>query len=74
MIIGNSAINHSDGQEVLNVCAQIAKKYNISNNNFNGFNVLQQDISKVGGIDIGFYNKIFDNDIGGLLDQLEYSN
>jgi len=59
MIIGNSAINHSDGQEVLNVCAQIAKKYNISNNNFNGFNVLQQDISRVGGIDIGFYNNDF---------------
>ena len=59
MIIGNSAINYSDGKEVLNVCAQIAKKYNISNNNFNGFNVLQQDISKVGGIDIGFYNNDF---------------
>ena len=59
MIIGNSAINFRDGKEVLNVCSEIAKKYNISTNNFNGFNVLQQDISKAGAIDIGFYNNDF---------------
>ena len=59
IIIGNSAINYRDGKEVLNVCSEIAKKYNISNNNFNGFNILQQDISKVGAIDIGFYNNDF---------------
>ena len=59
IIIGNSAINYCDGKEVLNVCSEIAKKYNISNNNFNGFNILQQDISKVGAIDIGFYNQDF---------------
>ena len=59
IIIGNSAINYSDGKEVLNVCSEIAKKYNVSNNNFNGFNILQQDISKVGAIDIGFYNQDF---------------
>ena len=59
IIIGNSAINYRDGKEVLNVCSEIAKKYNVSNNNFNGFNILQQDISKVGAIDIGFYNQDF---------------
>ena len=59
IIIGNSAINYRDGKEVLNVCSEIAKKYNISNNNFNGFNILQQDISKVGAVEIGFYNHDF---------------
>ncbi len=59
IIIGNSAINYRDGKEVLNVCSNIAKKYNVTNNNFNGFNILQQDISKVGAIDIGFYNQDF---------------
>ena len=59
IIIGNSAINYRDGKEVLNVCSEIAKKYNVSNNNFNGFNILQQDISKVGAVDIGFYNHDF---------------
>ena len=59
IIIGNSAINYCDGKEVLNVCSEIAKKYNVANNNFNGFNILQQDISKVGAVDIGFYNHNF---------------
>ena len=59
IIIGNSAINYRDGKEVLNVCSEIAKKYNVANNNFNGFNILQQDISKVGAVDIGFYNHDF---------------
>ena len=59
IIIGNSAINYRDGKEVLNACSEIAKKYNVANNNFNGFNILQQDISKVGAIDIGFYNQDF---------------
>ena len=59
IIIGNSAINYRDGKEVLNVCSEIAKKYNVANNNFNGFNILQQDISKVGAVDIGFYNNDF---------------
>ena len=59
IIIGNSAINYRDGEEVLNACSEIAKKYNVANNNFNGFNILQQDISKVGAVDIGFYNHDF---------------
>ena len=62
MIIGNSAINYSDGKDILNICSEIAKKYNIANNNFNGFNILQQDISKVGAIDIGFYHNNFQHD------------
>ena len=37
IIIGNSAINYHDGKEVLNICSEIAKKYNVSNNNFQWF-------------------------------------
>ena len=32
----------------------------MSNENFNGLNILQQDISRVGALDIGFYNNKFD--------------
>tara|TARA_Y100000590_G_scaffold116786_1_gene133296 strand:+ start:527 stop:2569 length:2043 start_codon:yes stop_codon:yes gene_type:complete len=59
IIIGNSAINYDLGSGVLKICSEIAKKFNISNNLFNGLNILQQDISRVGAIDIGFYNNIF---------------
>ena len=59
IIIGNSAINEDDGEEVLGTCAHIAKKYNIINKNFNGFNILQQDISKVVALELGFFNNNF---------------
>ena len=60
IIIGNSAINHEEGENVLNLCSKIANKYEISNKNFNGLNILQQNISRVGALDIGFYNNKFD--------------
>ena len=62
LILGNSAISCQDGEDVLDLCAEIAKKYKISNYNWNGFNVLQQDISKVGALDIKFYNEKFSID------------
>ena len=60
IIIGASAINYEEGEEVLKVCSEISNKYNMSNENFNGLNILQQDISRVGALDIGFYNNKFD--------------
>ena len=61
LIIGNSAINNQDGEDVLDLCAKISKKYGIFTDNWNGFNILQQDISKVGALDIKFYNDEFTN-------------
>ena len=69
IIIGTSAINFSDGKDILKVCAEIAKKYQITNHNFNGLNILQQDISRVGALDIGFYNNFFDLDYKNSLKQ-----
>ena len=62
IIIGNSAINNQEGEEIIKLCSEISKKYNVVNDNFNGFNILQQDISKVGALDIGFYNNLFSGD------------
>ncbi len=59
LIAGNSAINFEDGEDVLDLCAQIAKQFKITKDNWNGFNVLQQDISRVGALDIKFYNNEF---------------
>ena len=61
IIIGNSAINFNNGKDILNICSAIEKKFN-NNNKFNGLNILQQDISKVGAIDLGFYNNNFSNE------------
>ena len=59
IIIGNSAINGEDGEDVLDLCAQISKQFISVESNWNGFNILQQDISRVGALDINFYNNEF---------------
>ena len=61
IIIGTSALNYEEGGDVLKICSKISCKYKISNKNFNGLNILQQNISRVGALDIGFYNNKFDN-------------
>ena len=62
MLIGSSAINYNDGIEILKICAEICNKFNIVNESQNGFNILNQNISRVGALDIGFYSKNFDRD------------
>ncbi len=60
IIIGISAINYSEGKNVLNLSAEIAKKLINKTESFNPLNILQQNISRVGALDINFYNSIFD--------------
>ena len=62
IILGTSAINYKEGKEVLKICSEISSKYCSSNENFNALNILQQNISRVGALDIGFFNNKFDND------------
>ena len=54
LIVGNSALSRADGDAILALTCQIAEKYNLVKEGWNGFNVLQQVASRVGGIDIGF--------------------
>ena len=60
IIVGTSAINHEEGEDVVKTCSEISSFFNISNEHFNGLNILQQNISRVGALDIGFYNNKFD--------------
>ncbi|MDC0217212.1 NADH-quinone oxidoreductase subunit NuoG [Pelagibacteraceae bacterium] len=63
IIIGTSAINTSEGSSVLKTCAEIAKKLPNFSESFNPLNILNQDISRVGSLELGFINKVFDGDI-----------
>ncbi|MDC0498026.1 NADH-quinone oxidoreductase subunit NuoG [Alphaproteobacteria bacterium] len=63
IIIGTSAINTSEGSSVLKTCAEIAKKLPNFSESFNPLNILNQDISRVGSLELGFVNKFFDGEI-----------
>ena len=61
IIVGTSAINNNLGTNVLETCASLAKKIQ-KNINVNPLNILNQDVSRVGALEIKFYNKLFNND------------
>ena len=58
IIVGTSAINTNEGSSVLKICAEIAKKLPNFSESFNPLNILNQDISRVGSLELGFVNKI----------------
>ena len=67
IIIGTSAINNDQGQSVLKICANIAKKLPNFSNSFNPLNILNQDISRVGSLELSFVNQYFDGDLEAKL-------
>ncbi len=70
IIIGLSAISRNDGEAVLSLCRKISIKYNIVQDDWNGFNILNTNISKVGALDIGFYNNKFNKNIFQKIEEI----
>jgi len=62
IIVGTSAINTDQGSSILKICAEIAKKLPNFSNSLNPLNILNQDVSRVGSLELGFTNKYFDDD------------
>lgn len=54
IIVGQGALRREDGPAILNLTRQIADKYGLVHDHWNGFNVLQTAASRVGGLDLGF--------------------
>lgn len=54
IIVGQSALKRKDGPAILDLTRQIAEKYDLIHDQWNGFNVLHTTASRVGGLDLGF--------------------
>jgi NADH-quinone oxidoreductase subunit G len=54
MIVGAGAFAREDGAAVQALALEAAEKLKIVRKNWNGFNVLQNAASRVGGLDVGF--------------------
>lgn len=55
IIIGDSALSHSEAEIIYQTSFEIANKYNIIRDDWNGFNVLHNHAVNVGALDLGFY-------------------
>lgn len=74
IIIGQSAVSRDDGSEVLALASQLAADVGCftaktdTDAAWNGFNVLHNAASRVGGLDVGFLPSEDGKDLAGILD------
>jgi NADH-quinone oxidoreductase subunit G len=54
IILGNGALVGADGEAVMALAGEVAEKYGMIRDDWNGFNVLHQAASRVAGLDMGF--------------------
>ncbi len=54
IILGQSALRRTDGEIILKKAQDLADRYQVVTLDWNGFNVLQQAASRVGGLDVEF--------------------
>ena len=54
MIVGQGALTGDKGSEFLDLCIELAYKFNFINNEWNGFNVLHTAASRAGAMSIDF--------------------
>ena len=57
LVIGEDIYQHENCHTVINLVYQIANKYNIVTDSWNGFNVLFRNSSVISGLDMGFVPK-----------------
>jgi len=69
VIIGESAIKNSSGQYIFESLKNFLMKNNFINDDWNSFNILSQNASRVGAIDLGLF-KIDDQDNFTVLKKL----
>ncbi len=67
VIIGMGALARADGAKVLRSVGELAAKFNIVRDDWNGFNVLHTAAARVGGLDIGFVPHNGGRDTAGLI-------
>ncbi len=54
IIIGQSALTREDGDKILKLCGDLAVKFKVVKDGWNGFNVLHTAASRVAGLDMEF--------------------
>jgi len=56
IIIGDAVLTHPDSFAILSLLHDLSEKYDVVGSGWNGFNILHNHASMVGGLDLGFYS------------------
>jgi NADH-quinone oxidoreductase subunit G len=68
LIVGPSAVARDDGAAILAAARDVAEKFTMVREDWNGFNVLHKAASRVGGLDLGFVPGAGGRDVAGILE------
>ncbi|MBL6664260.1 MAG: NADH-quinone oxidoreductase subunit G [Rickettsiales bacterium] len=68
IIFGEDVVKEDNGLAILNLLKEIAQKYNLIQDNFNGFNFLAKSTGLINGLEAGFTSEL---GIDSLLDKCE---
>jgi len=71
IIVGDAVLARSDAYGVMSMLHEIVAKYDIAQADWRGFNILHNDASMVGALDLGFY---YGKSGNGVADILKESN
>ncbi|MET4808034.1 NADH-quinone oxidoreductase subunit NuoG [Limibacillus sp. MBR-115] len=67
IVLGSGVLARADGDALLALVREVAERYGMVSDDWNGFNVLQRAASRVGGLDIGFLPGEGGRDLTGIL-------
>lgn len=68
IIVGMGALARPDGARVLGACRQVADRYGMVRDGWNGFNVLHTAAGRVGGLDVGFVPGPGGRNVAGIVE------
>jgi NADH-quinone oxidoreductase subunit G len=68
IVLGMAALARKDGAAVLALAREVAERYGMASEAWNGFNVLHTAAARVGGLDLGFVPGKGGRDTQGILD------
>ena len=57
LIVGQSLLNRDDSIQIYSLLESFIEKFNMANDEWNGFNVLQLSASRAGSLEVGCYQK-----------------
>jgi NADH-quinone oxidoreductase subunit G len=68
LILGQGALARADGAAVLALARDVAERFGLVKDGWNGFNVLHTAAARVGGMELGFAPGPGGRDVAGILD------
>jgi NADH-quinone oxidoreductase subunit G len=74
IVLGMAALARPDGAAVLHLAREMAEKFGMIGDDWNGFNVLHGAAARVGGLDLGFVPGEGGRDLAAILDGVHHGD